>query len=336
MVTVYGRRRTMMEFLGLTDRRAGRQPAEQRRRAEVQPDPGEGLGLHAVGRVRLLLVSEARAVLGTLEGYLGEQTMARVMRTYHERWRFRHPRSEDFFALVNEVTGQDWSWYFDQVVRGTDIVDYDIGSASHETRAEPRRRVRRARGTQDGVAGRTPTRRTPRPTQAKKQSSRRSWSCGGAASVHFPVDGGVQVRGQAGRAADLGRARLGRRRSRFERPEKLEWVDVDPDRKVAARRELAEQRQAHHARRRVRRPLGRAMALLRPARHHDAGAAIAPGTGGTSHVGKYQGRACGRRRGTRDSCACFGRGTGCSRSACASRVAVVERRARVLPRRRRR
>ena len=46
-------------------------------------------------------------VLRTLENYLGHQTMARVMRTFQERWRFRHPSTDDFFAVVNEVAGQD-------------------------------------------------------------------------------------------------------------------------------------------------------------------------------------------------------------------------------------
>jgi hypothetical protein len=35
--------------------------------------------------------------LNTLERYLGEDVMARVMRTYHQKWRYRHPTSQDFF-----------------------------------------------------------------------------------------------------------------------------------------------------------------------------------------------------------------------------------------------
>ena len=42
--------------------------------------------------------------------------MARVMRTYHERWRFRHPTSDDFYAVVAEVAGRDARWFFDQAV----------------------------------------------------------------------------------------------------------------------------------------------------------------------------------------------------------------------------
>ena len=76
-------------------------------------------------------------LLTTLERYLGEPTMARVMRTYHERWRFRHPNSDDFYAVANEVAGQDLSWYFSQVVEGSDVLDYAVSAAS-STRVKTR------------------------------------------------------------------------------------------------------------------------------------------------------------------------------------------------------
>ena len=132
------RERTVIDFLGITW-------ATRTRRGRRNDPDGSGTTGSSPGRgttcrradVRVLLLQKAVARAATLEGYLGEQTMARVMRTYHERWRFRHPRSEDFFALVNEVTGQDWSWFFDQVVRGTDILDYEIGSATSEPVLRP-------------------------------------------------------------------------------------------------------------------------------------------------------------------------------------------------------
>ncbi len=65
-------------------------------------------------------------VLATLERYLGEDVMARVMREYHQRWRYRHPASQDFFDTVNAVTGQDFTWFFDQFVKGTNTLDYEI------------------------------------------------------------------------------------------------------------------------------------------------------------------------------------------------------------------
>jgi hypothetical protein len=68
-------------------------------------------------------------VMNTLERYLGEDLMARVMREYHQKWRYRHPTSQDFFETVNDVTRQDFSWFFDQFVKGTDTLDYEIAEA---------------------------------------------------------------------------------------------------------------------------------------------------------------------------------------------------------------
>jgi len=68
--------------------------------------------------------------LNTLERYLGEDVMARVMRSYHQKWRYRHPASQDFFDTVNQVTGQvtgqDFAWFFDQFVKGAGTLDYEI------------------------------------------------------------------------------------------------------------------------------------------------------------------------------------------------------------------
>lgn len=64
--------------------------------------------------------------LHTLERYLGWPTMQRIMSTYFERWKFRHPKPADFFQVVNEVSGQDLAWFFDQVHRSSNTFDYGI------------------------------------------------------------------------------------------------------------------------------------------------------------------------------------------------------------------
>jgi hypothetical protein len=65
-------------------------------------------------------------VLQTLEGRLGEDTMVRVLRTYARRYRFAHPATEDFIATVDEVTGQDWRWFFDQTFFSANLCDYAV------------------------------------------------------------------------------------------------------------------------------------------------------------------------------------------------------------------
>jgi hypothetical protein len=84
--------------------------------------------------------------LQTLEQLVGDETMTRIMRTYARRWRFRHPTSQDFIAVVNEVTGQDWRWYFDQTWYSSDLCDYAVS-----VKADPPRDVE---GFVEGADGR--------------------------------------------------------------------------------------------------------------------------------------------------------------------------------------
>ena len=70
--------------------------------------------------------------LHTLERHLGWPTMQRILSTYFERWKFRHPKPADFFAVANEVAGQDLTWFFDQVYRGSNTFDYRVQELSSE------------------------------------------------------------------------------------------------------------------------------------------------------------------------------------------------------------
>jgi Peptidase family M1 domain len=64
--------------------------------------------------------------MNTLERRIGWPTLQRVMAAYFERWTFKHPKPGDFFEVVNDVTGQDMGWFFDQVYRSSDVFDYAV------------------------------------------------------------------------------------------------------------------------------------------------------------------------------------------------------------------
>jgi hypothetical protein len=66
--------------------------------------------------------------LATLERYLGWPTLQRVLSTYFERWKFRHPKPQDFFDVVNEVSGQDLTWFVDEVHRSSNVFDYGVAA----------------------------------------------------------------------------------------------------------------------------------------------------------------------------------------------------------------
>ncbi len=71
-------------------------------------------------------------VLLTLEGLIGEETLRRAVRTYFMRYRFTHPTEEDFLKTIEEVSGRDLRWYFDQAVYGTQVLDYSVESIRSE------------------------------------------------------------------------------------------------------------------------------------------------------------------------------------------------------------
>jgi hypothetical protein len=80
------------------------------------------------------------------------------MRTYHERWRFRHPTSEDFYAVVAEVSGKDQRSFFEQTVERPGVLDDEVASVTCERVREPR-----------GVFGEGEARRTVTEEEARKK-----------------------------------------------------------------------------------------------------------------------------------------------------------------------
>jgi hypothetical protein len=70
-------------------------------------------------------------VLYTLEKILGETVMTRILRVYQQRWRFRHPTTRDFIAVVNDVSGRDMTEFFNQTFFSSGLIDYAIESITN-------------------------------------------------------------------------------------------------------------------------------------------------------------------------------------------------------------
>ncbi len=66
------------------------------------------------------------SVLLTLESIIGEDTMQKAMHVYFMKYRFTHPTKEDFLKTIEEVSGKDLRWYFNQAVYGTQVMDYKV------------------------------------------------------------------------------------------------------------------------------------------------------------------------------------------------------------------
>lgn len=88
------------------------------------------------GTAGLISYNKTALWLHTLERHLGWPVLQRILATYFERWSFRHPRPEDFFAVVNEVSGQDLTWFFDQVYRSSNVFDYGVQELVSEAAAD--------------------------------------------------------------------------------------------------------------------------------------------------------------------------------------------------------
>lgn len=74
--------------------------------------------------------------LMTLENHLGWETLQSILSTFFERYAFHHPRPEDFVAVAEEVSGRDLSWFFDQILYDSVSFDYAVTSMS-SVHAEP-------------------------------------------------------------------------------------------------------------------------------------------------------------------------------------------------------
>lgn len=76
--------------------------------------------------------AKPEVVLWTLQRLIGEERMREVMSAYFQRFSYRHPRTQDFIQVVEEVSGEDLSNFFAQTFNSSDLIDYSIVHAGSE------------------------------------------------------------------------------------------------------------------------------------------------------------------------------------------------------------
>ncbi len=81
---------------------------------------------YKVGGYGTYVYDKSTLFLKTLEGYLGEEVMNRIMREYAHRWKFRHPHTEDFLAVVKELSPRKVDWLLHQALFTTRVLDYEV------------------------------------------------------------------------------------------------------------------------------------------------------------------------------------------------------------------
>jgi hypothetical protein len=70
--------------------------------------------------------------LHTLERHIGWPALQKGMSAYFQRWKFRHPKPDDFFQAMNEASGRDLTWFFNEVHRSSNVFDYGVQEFTSE------------------------------------------------------------------------------------------------------------------------------------------------------------------------------------------------------------
>jgi hypothetical protein len=133
----YGSDRSMIDlgWLKISDSLMGRTQVIASSR--MDPVVKNSWEFYSGGNYGMNVYQKAALTLLTLENYLGEDVMAQVMKSYFDRWKFRHPKTDDFIAVAEEVSGQDLTWFFDQFLHSSDQLDYAIGRLRSREIKEP-------------------------------------------------------------------------------------------------------------------------------------------------------------------------------------------------------
>ncbi len=141
--------------------------------------------------------------------------MQRVLSIFFSRSKFGHPRPEEFFAVLDEVTGKDHAWFLEQVYQSSNTFDYSIDRLVSEPIA--------ARGLMESPQG-----LTFQETRVEGQF-RTTVVVRRLAAGQFPVDVLVTFsNGEQAREKWDGRGRWGV--FTFDRPVKAVSAQIDPER----------------------------------------------------------------------------------------------------------
>ncbi|MEX1030429.1 MAG: M1 family metallopeptidase [Paenibacillaceae bacterium] len=69
--------------------------------------------------------TRGKLVLLAIEREIGSQRMNKVLRTYFQRYKFKHPSTSDFQRVVEATTDRSWAPFFKQFVYGGAMLDYE-------------------------------------------------------------------------------------------------------------------------------------------------------------------------------------------------------------------
>lgn len=65
-------------------------------------------------------------MMRTLKRLMGKDLFSQMMQAFVERWKFKHPKPEDFVSIVVEFGGEDLRSFLDQIIQDSLILDYSV------------------------------------------------------------------------------------------------------------------------------------------------------------------------------------------------------------------
>ncbi|AWV99124.1 M1 family metallopeptidase [Arcticibacterium luteifluviistationis] len=79
-----------------------------------------------------LTYTKTATVLKTFENLVGREKMDLVLKSYYEKWKFKHPKLSDFVETVNSVLNENYDWYFNQAFEKSYSCDYSVDTLRND------------------------------------------------------------------------------------------------------------------------------------------------------------------------------------------------------------
>src|SRR6202051_4459165 len=124
--SILGRNTSMLNIAGATLGERATQRLSYIGVADLDPIAEKAYDYYSGNSYGGITYGKTASVLLTLEGIIGEDTMAKAMHVYFMKYRFTHPDKEDFLKTIEEVSGKNLRWYFNQAIYGTQVMDYKV------------------------------------------------------------------------------------------------------------------------------------------------------------------------------------------------------------------
>lgn len=80
------------------------------------------------GSYNTMIYARGELFFHQLRTIVGDEAMRRILRTFYERWKFRHVDEAAFREVAEEVSGRDLSAFFAQWLHGTTLYDFSVGT----------------------------------------------------------------------------------------------------------------------------------------------------------------------------------------------------------------